>query len=114
MSFDAWVEKRMQELRTLGADYAKAKAQVEYIDEFKKTKLAMLMQEAEAKGHKTAVAQEREARTHPEYIDLLDSYRAAVEVAEKCRWELKVAEIGVEVWRTQQANERNERKGYGA
>lgn len=114
MSFDVWVEKRMQELRRLGADYAKAKAEVEYIDEFKKTKLALLMQEAEAQGHKTAVAQEREARTHREYMELLEGYKTAIETAERCRWELKVAELGVEVWRTQQANERNERKGYAA
>lgn len=36
MSFDAWVEQRMHELRESAQAYAKAKAEVEYISEYKK------------------------------------------------------------------------------
>lgn len=114
MSFDAWVEKRMSELRQSAEHYAKAKANVEYISEYKKTKLAILMKAAEVEGFKTATMQEREARAHESYVQLLEGLKVATEEAERLRWELEMAKIGFEVWRTRQANERMERKGYGA
>ena len=114
MSFDVWVEQRMSELRQSAQKYAEAKANVEYISEYKKTKLAILMKAAEVEGFKTATMQEREARAHESYIQLLDGLKAATEEAERLRWDLEMAKIGFEVWRTKQANERMERKGYGA
>ena len=110
---DDAIERRMQELRELSKDYAKAKAQQSYLDEFKKSKLAMLMKVAEKEGHTSAAAQEREARASDAYIELLDGLRDATERAESLRWQLQIAEIGSEVWRTQEANKRAERRGYG-
>jgi hypothetical protein len=108
------IEKRLQELRTLADDYAKARANTVYIEEFKKSKLALLMKEAERNGVKTAAAQERDALAHHEYIELLHGLRAATEVSERSRWLLRIAEMGSELYRTEQANQRAERKGYGA
>ena len=113
MSDDA-IERRMQELRETAAKFAKAYAQREYLDEFKRSKLAILMQKAERDGFTTAAAQEREARASTDYRELLEGLRDAVETSEALRWELKIAEIGAEVWRTQQASKRAERKGYRA
>lgn len=113
MSDDA-IERRMQELRETAAKFAKAYAQREYLDEFKRSKLAILMQKAERDGFTTAAAQEREARASKDYRELLEGLRDAVETSEALRWELKIAEIGAEVWRSKEATRRAERKGYGA
>lgn len=108
------IEVRLQELREMSRRYAKDFAQVGYLEEFKKSKLAILMQQAETKGFKTTAAQEREARANPEYIELLEGLQEASERAEAARWELRIAEMGAEIWRTRQANMRAERKAYGA
>lgn len=113
MSDDA-IERRMQELRDTAARYAKANAVREYLDEFKKSKLAILMRKYEGQGFTTAAAQEREARADTEYRDLLINLQSATEEAEKLRWELRIAEAGIAVWQTRSANLRAERKGYGA
>lgn len=111
---DEAIERRLHELRETAGKYSKAIAQCDYLDEFKKSKLAILMRSAERDGFSTIAAQEREARAHPQYLELLDGLKDAREAAESLRWELKIAEIGAEVWRTKQANLRAERKGYGA
>lgn len=111
---DETIERRLSELRETAKKYAKAFAQREHLDEFKKSKLAMLMKKAERDGFTTAAAQEREARAHDDYLELLDGLKEATETSEALRWELKIAEIGAEVWRTQQASKRAERRGYGA
>lgn len=110
---DDLIERRMQELRELAQKFAKAYATKEHLEEFKKSKLAILMKQAEREGHKTAAGQEREARANQQYLDLLDGLKAATEESEHLRWQLKLAEIGVEVWRTRKATERAEMMGYG-
>lgn len=111
---DEAIEKRMQELRETAQKYAKAVATREHLDEFKKSKLAILMKKYERDGFTSAVAQEREARADASYIELLDGLKDAIQASEGLRWELKIAEIGAEVWRTQQASKRAERNGYRA
>jgi len=46
-------------------EYAKAKSQRVYLEEFRKTKKALLMKEALSSGIEAANAQEREAYAHP-------------------------------------------------
>lgn len=108
------IERRMDQLRKTAKAFAAAFAQREYLDEFKKSKLAILMKKAEREGFTTSAAQEREARASDDYLELLDGLKAAVETSEALRWELKIAEIGAEVWRSKEATRRAERKGYGA
>ena len=108
------IERRMTELRQLADDYAKARANTVYLDEFRKSKIAILMKQAEQRGVKTAAAQERDALADPEYLTLLDGLKAATEVSERSRWLLRIAEMGSELWRTEQANARTEKRGYGA
>ena len=90
-----------------GQKFADAKAQRIYLEEFRKSKKALLMQ----KSMETTVnAQERDAYAHPEYIELLDGIRQAVEIEEGLRWNLVAAQARVDVWRSEQANMRTEGK----
>ena len=107
-------EQRLAELRQMSEEYAKAYSERNYLEEYKKSKLALLMKQAELDGHKTAAAQEREARADAEYIALLENLKTATEQSERLRWHLEVAKLGVAVYQTQQANERAERRAYGA
>lgn len=109
---DEQIEKRMSQLRAKSAEYAKAKATYDYLDDFKKSKVAILMKAAEVQGFKTSAAQEREALAHDEYLELLKGLRVANEEAEKLRWELKLAEIASEIWRTNESSRRAELRGY--
>ena len=84
--------------------YAKAKAERVYLEEFRKSKKALLMKASDAGAIN---AQEREAYSHPEYIALLDGLKAAVENEETLRWSLVAAQARVEIWRTESANNRS-------
>lgn len=88
------------------AEYAKAKSQRVYLEEFRKTKKALLMKEALAQGIEAANAQEREAYAHPEYQELLKGLAAAIEVEESLKWNLEAARMRCDIWRTEQANNR--------
>jgi hypothetical protein len=85
--------------------FAKAKARRIYLEEFRKSKKAILMSRCEEKA---AVAREQWAYAHPEYTDLLLGIQAAVEEEEALRWQLEACKARIEVWRTDQANARAE------
>ena len=88
--------------------YAKAKADRVYLDEWRKSKKALLMKQAGVDGVKTSAAQEVEAYSDPSYQELLVALRDAVEVEETARWKLVAAQARVEVWRSQEASNRNQ------
>jgi len=75
-----------------GAKYAHAKAEVTYLEEYRKSKKAMLMKTALENGAKSAAAAEIEAYADVQYIELLKGLREAVEKAETLRWGLAAAE----------------------
>jgi hypothetical protein len=83
--------------------FAQAKAQRVYLEEFRKSKKAILMAQSTAKS---AVEREQYAYAHEDYLALLGGLKAAVEVEEKLRWDLVGAQARVEIWRTQSANNR--------
>jgi hypothetical protein len=85
--------------------FAKAKAERVYLEEFRKSKKALLMK---ASPETSGIAQERDAYAHPEYLTLLDGLKQAVEVEEGLRWHLIAAQARVEIWRTESANNRNQ------
>lgn len=88
------------------AEYAKAKSQRVYLEEFRKTKKALLMKDALANGIEAANAQEREAYAHPEYQELLKGLAQAIETEETLKWNLEAARMRTDIWRTEQANNR--------
>lgn len=83
--------------------YANAKADRVRLEEFRKSKKAILMQESK---ESSAVAQERDAYAHPDYLLLLDGLRAAVEVEETLRWQMIAAQLRVDVWRSEESSAR--------
>ena len=84
-------------------EFAKAKAQRVYLEEFRKSKKALLMSEC---LEKAANAREQYAYAHKDYQALLEGLRAAVEVEEELKWQLVAAQARVEVWRSEQATNR--------
>jgi hypothetical protein len=87
--------------------FAKAKAERTYIEHYRKSLKAILMK----KSNESAIgAQEREAYAHPEMLELIRGLQAAVEIEEKLKWDITAAELRVEIWRTEQANNRQEFK----
>ena len=85
--------------------FAQARAQRLHIEEFRKSKKALLMQQSDGK---TVSEREAYAYAHPEYVQLLDGYKVAVEAEETFRWKLKAAELEVDIWRSREASNRSQ------
>jgi hypothetical protein len=85
------------------AEFAKAKSERVYLEEFRKSKKSMLMTHS---LEQTIGGQERDAYRHPEYLQLLEGLKAAVEVEEKLRWHLIAAQARIDIWRTTEASNR--------
>lgn len=99
-------EDAAETIREKAPQYGEAKAQRVYLEEFRKSKKALLMKDALTLGFEAANAQEREAYADPEYHTLLKGLAAAIEREETFRWELEAARLDIEIWRTRQATER--------
>lgn len=99
--------KAVDHIITHAQQFATAKAERVFLEEFRKSKKALLMKQSlePALG-----AQERDAYAHSEYIKLLEGLRDAVAIEEKLRWDLIAAQARVDIWRTEQANLRLEGK----
>ena len=85
--------------------FAAAKANRVWIEEYRKSKKALLMKDSK---EKTNAAQERDAYAHPEYVALLDGLRVAIEFEETLKWEIVAAQARIDIWRSEQANNRNQ------
>jgi hypothetical protein len=85
------------------AALAEAKAARTYLEQFIKSKKALLMKEHVSLP---VNAQEREALANNEYIELLDGLREAVEKEERIKWQMEAARIRVDIWRSQEASNR--------
>lgn len=91
-------------------EYAEAEANKIFMEELRKTIKAEEMKAAESRGngeYKTAVMQEREAYASPRYKSHLEALKQAVERREKLKWMLIAAQARIEVWRSQEASNRN-------
>ena len=91
--------------------FAKAKAERVYLEEYRKSLKAMCMKKSLADGKaKSAAAAEMEAYADESYIEFLKGLEAATHKEEELRWDLIGAQARVEIWRTEQANNRAEGK----
>ena len=108
------VEERLSTYRSLADQYAVAKAQRGYLEDYKKSLLAMLMKDAERKKVVSVAGQERDALCRDEYAELIKGLQTAVHDEEKLRFHLKAVEWEIEIWRTKEASQRAERRAYGA
>ena len=82
--------------------FAQAKANRVYIEQFRKSLKAELMQQSDGK---TIADRENYAYAHPRMLELVQGLRDAVEIEEKHKWALERIKMDVEVWRTLNANE---------
>ena len=85
---------------------AKARADVAYLEEYRKSQKAMLMKVAMTNGIKTVAAAEIEAYADAAYVEILKGLAAAVEQEETLRWGLVSAQARIEVWRSTEASNR--------
>ena len=99
-------EDHAEQIRAKAGKFAEAKAQRVYLEEYRRTKKALLMKDALLRGIEAANAQEREALASPDYTTVLKGLAAATEIEEKLKWELESHRLDIEIWRTKQATER--------
>jgi hypothetical protein len=97
-------------LRDNASDYATAKANRAYLEEYRKTLKAQLMIESEQAGAKSAATQERDAYAHTNYINHLCALQEAIQIEENLRWKLVAAQAKIEAWRTIESSRRYEAK----
>ena len=108
-------QQRIAQLHDLGRKYAKAKAECEHLKHFRKSKLAILKAHFQAEDSKRSnAACDDLARAHPQYLEVLDGLKVAIEVSEAALWELKTSHAGINIWQTQRADERAELKVQSA
>ena len=108
------VEVSLTFIRDKAKEFAEAKANRVYLEQFRKSKKALLMNQAEREGITAAVKQEAYAYAHAEYHELLDGLRVAVERESYLHHTIEAAKLRIEIWRTENANQRAERRAYGA
>jgi hypothetical protein len=84
-------------------DFAQAKANRIYLEQFLKSKLAILMSES---SETTFSGKEMDAKKHQDYIALLYGLKEAVATEEELKWKLISAQLAVEIYRTESANNR--------
>lgn len=87
------------------AKFAEAKGKRTFIENFMRSKKALLMNQSDAK---TVADREAFAYAHPDYIELTHGLQAAVESEETLRWLLKAAEMRTDIWRSTEASNRNQ------
>lgn len=108
------VEKTLVFIRNKAKEHAEALSQKEHLKEFRKSKKAMLINEAESKGVKGQQARESYAYAHPEYIELLEGLRVAIERECELRHLIKASELRIDVWRSQNARQKAEISAYNS
>ena len=99
--------KAIQFLIDTAPQYAKAKAERMYLEEFRKSRKAQLQSQS---GTEVIGKQETYAYAHADYIEILEGIKQAVEKEEKYRWLMTAAQARIEVWRTEQYSARMEMK----
>jgi len=86
--------------------YAQAKATRVQLEEYRKSKKAILMSNEEG----TLGAKEMYAYAHADYVALLFQIKDAIAEEEELRWKLEAAKLRVEVWKTEEYTKRVEMK----
>jgi hypothetical protein len=103
------VEKALEFMRDNAAALGKAKAERIYMEQFRKSKKAILYGMS---PDGTIPERESWVYAHSEYLEVLDGLKAAVEEEERLRWMMTAAEAKIDVWRTQQATNRALDRGH--
>ena len=98
--------KAIDFILTNASKFAQFKATRVQLEEYRKSKKAILMSNEEG----TLGAKEIYAYAHPEYVALLMDIKQAISEEEELRWKLEAAKLRVEVWKTEEYTKRVEMK----
>ena len=97
------IEDELQKIEELAPQYATAKSLSFQAQEWKKTQRSILYSQAVGK---TVADKEHWVAVQSAVAVANEGIAAAISNEEKLRWELKQAELKIEIWRTQQASAR--------
>jgi hypothetical protein len=100
------VEKSAEYIREYAPQLAKAKADRIYLEQYRKSLKALKMIEAEG----TDKTRESIAYADVEYVANIEALGHAVEKEETIKWKFVAHQAKIDIWRTQQANNRNQDK----
>ena len=100
------IEDALQKIEETAPQYATAKAESFQAQEWKKTQRSLLYSQAVGK---TVADKEHWVAIQSAVRLANEGIAAAIQNEERLRWELKQAELRIEIWRTQQASARLER-----
>lgn len=98
--------KAVDFIRDNASTYANAKAERIGLEEFRKSKKALLMNECSKEM--PVNAREQYAYSHPEYIQIIEGLKEAIRVEETLKWQMTAAEMRCEVLRSAEASARVE------
>jgi len=87
--------------------YSQAKAERVYLEQFRKSKKALLMAQSDSK---TAILKEMDAYSHSEYLMLLEGLKEAVRVEEELKWKIESAKLSIEIWKSNEFSNRQQDK----
>jgi hypothetical protein len=102
---DAALEKALDWLKDNASKAAKARAERVYLEEWIPSLRAQLAARFIEDGDSVSAA-DMKAKASQSYRTALEGYRQAVEADELMRWHRTRADAIVEVWRSDQANQR--------
>ena len=95
-------------IRDHATEIAKARSERSYLEEYRKTLKAKLMNKAQQENISSLGAQEAYAYSHPDYELLLKGYAEAVENYERLRWMMVAAQAKIDIWRSFESSRRSE------
>ena len=110
MILEADIERALEYLRSSAQEAAEARANVKHLAEYLKTKRAMLKKQLTGMSNAAA---EDEALSNPEYIELLEGYKVAVERDAFHSFKREAADAMIRAWQTMSSNARVEGRVYG-
>ena len=100
---DESVEAAISFLNGFAEEAGVAKAQVTYLENFRKITLARLRRES---PEKSIDAKDGWARTHPEYMEVCMAQNEAIAKNETLFWKRTAAVATIQAWQTRSANQR--------
>jgi hypothetical protein len=103
---DFFNDENKKNLYNMIARLSKFKGERISCENYRKVLKARLMKKAMLSGHNAVQAQEREAYSHQDYEKVIDALQIATEEETRAYWELEMFRTEIDVWRTEQANNR--------
>lgn len=101
-------EQAAEYIREFAPQLAKAKSDRIYLEQYRKSLKALKMIEAEG----TDKTRESIAYADQEYIANIEALGNAVEKEETIKWKFVAHQAKIEIWRTQQANNRAQDRSH--